>query len=57
MLGSDRWMNQQREQSFIYKADIKCQQRHATMYRLNYMLHRSIMLIMVGNNSQVFSKD
>jgi len=57
MLGSDRQMNQQHEQSLICKADIKCQQTHATMDRLNYMLHTSIMLIMVGNNSQVFSKD
>jgi len=57
MLGSDRQMNQQHEQSLIYKADIKRQQTHATMDRLNCMLNRSIMLIMVGNNSQVFSKD
>jgi len=35
MLGSDRQMNQQHEQSLIYKAGIKCQQRHATMDRLH----------------------
>jgi hypothetical protein len=57
MLGSDRQMNQQHEQSLIYKPDIKCQQKHATIDRLNYMLHRSIMLTMGGNNSQVISKD
>jgi len=56
MLGSDRQMNQH-EQSLIYKADIKRQQTHATMNRLNCMLNRSILLIMVGNNSQVLSKD